>query len=98
MGMAVKAGVPGTEETCWCLLELGGIHERNGDLKSAEACYRESLAQRANYAYAYDALGRVLGKQGKYDVAEAMPERKHEIRWAKPDSIKTWPASTKLKA
>lgn len=72
MGMAVKAGVPGTEETCWCLLELGGIHERNGDLKSAEACYRESLAQRANYAYAYDALGRVLGKQGKYDVAEAM--------------------------
>lgn len=70
MGMAIKAGVPGTEETCWCLLQLGGIHERTGDLKSAEACYRESLAQRTNYAYAMQALGRILGKKGAYAEAE----------------------------
>lgn len=75
MGMAIKAGVPGTEETAWCLLELGGIHERKGDLESAAACYRESAAQRANYAYAMAALGRVLGKQQQYAQAEVQLQK-----------------------
>lgn len=72
MGMAIRSGVPGSDETCWCLLQLGGIHERNGDIKNAIACYRESLAERTNYAYAMDALARVLGKQGEYAEAEQL--------------------------
>ncbi len=70
MTMAVKAGVPGTEETCWCLIQLGGIHERNGDLKSAQACYEEASAERNNYAAAIAALGRIKTKQKNYADAE----------------------------
>lgn len=70
MTMAVKSGVPGTEETCWCLIQLGGIHERSGDLKSAQACYEEANAERANYAAGIAALGRVKAKQNNYADAE----------------------------
>ncbi len=70
MDMAVKAGVPGAEETSWCLVQLGGLYERSGDLKKAEGCYRNAIEQRSNYAFALAALGRIEGKQKKYADAE----------------------------
>ncbi len=70
MTMAVKSGVPGTEETCWCLIQLGGIYERDGDLKSAKDCYQEAMAERKNYAPGMAALGRIMCKQKQYVDAE----------------------------
>ncbi len=64
MDLAVKAGLGGTEETSWCLVQLGGLYERSGDLRTAEEHYRRALAERKNYPFALDALGRVHAKQG----------------------------------
>jgi len=70
MELAVKAGYPGAEETCWSRVQLGGIHERNGDLKKADEQYQAALVERANYPFALAAAGRVAGKLKQYEVAE----------------------------
>ncbi|MEO8589894.1 MAG: tetratricopeptide repeat protein [Flavobacteriales bacterium] len=70
MDMAVKAGYPGSEETSWCRVQLGGLHERNGDIASAEKQYRQALAERPDYPFALAALGRVTGKMKNYTEAE----------------------------
>jgi len=70
MEMAIKAGYPGAEETSWCRVQLGGIHERNGDLKMADEQYAAALAERADYPFALAAAGRVAGKMKNYTKAE----------------------------
>ena len=71
MEMAIKAGYPGAEETSWCRVQLGGIHERSGDLKKADEQYAAALAERADYPFALAAAGRVAGKMKNYTKAEA---------------------------
>ena len=70
MDMAIKAGMPGAEETSWCLTQLGGLHERAGQLEKAEGCYRNTIEQRPNYPFAIAALARIEGKQKKFVDAE----------------------------
>jgi tetratricopeptide (TPR) repeat protein len=70
MEMAVQAGMPGTEETEWARLHLGGLHEKYGSLKAAEQQYRQCLAARENYPFALAALAVVEMKQGKMQDAE----------------------------
>jgi tetratricopeptide (TPR) repeat protein len=70
MDMAVKAGYPGAEETSWCRVQLGGIHERNGDLAKANEHYMQALAERGDYPFALAAAGRVAGKQKDFARAE----------------------------
>lgn len=71
MDMAVKAGYPGTDETSWCRLQLGGLHERLGDLDAAAAQYAQTLVERPDYPFALAASGRVNGKRKNYGKAEA---------------------------
>lgn len=71
MELAVKAGYPGTEETSWCRVQLGGIHERNGELDKANEQYMQALAERGDYPFALAAVGRVAGKQGDHAKAES---------------------------
>ena len=75
MEMAIKAGYPGAEETSWCRVQLGGIHERSGDLKMADEQYAAALAERADYPFALAAAGRVAGKLKNYAKAEAFLEQ-----------------------
>lgn len=70
MEMAVTAGVPGVEETEWCRVQLGGLHERTGDLKTAEEIYRTSASFRKNYPFALAALASVEGKLKRFTDAE----------------------------
>ncbi|HRH38123.1 MAG TPA: hypothetical protein PK760_07255, partial [Flavobacteriales bacterium] len=70
MDMAVKAGYPGSEETSWCRVQLGGLSERNGDLIKAQRQYEQALAERPNYPFALAAIGRVEGKLKHYPEAE----------------------------
>jgi len=71
MDMAVKAGYPGSEETSWCRVQLGGLHERNGAIDVAKQHYQQALAERPDYPFALAALGRVEGKLKNYTEAEA---------------------------
>jgi pentatricopeptide repeat protein len=77
MDLAVKAGMSGTEEASWCLVQSGGLHERSGDLRTAEAQYSRALSERRNYPFALDALGRVHAKLGSH--AQAMKEIQQAI-------------------
>lgn len=72
MELAVKAGYPGAEETSWSRVQLGGIHERYGDLKKADEQYQLALAERPDYPFALAAAGRVAGKQKSYVRAEEL--------------------------
>lgn len=75
MDRAVKAGATGLEETSWCRVQLGGLHERKGDLDKAEEQFALALAERKNYPFALAALGRVHRKRGDPERATAELER-----------------------
>ena len=69
MEMAVQAGVPGTEQTEWARLHLGGLYEKQGDLTAAETQYVTSLQYRENYPFAYAALAKIEMQQNKNEAA-----------------------------
>lgn len=77
MDRAVKAGATGLEETSWCRVQLGGLHERAGDLDKAEEQFALALAERKNYPFALAALGRVHRKRG--DTKTAIKELEQAI-------------------
>lgn len=70
MDQAVKAGYPGFEETEWCRVQLGKLHEDRGDLTAAREQYELANGYRKNYPMAMAALGRIALKQGKTEQAE----------------------------
>ncbi|NNC84111.1 MAG: tetratricopeptide repeat protein [Flavobacteriales bacterium] len=74
MDLAVKSGYPGNENTAWCRLTLGQLHEKTGDLEAAEAQYRQALAERPDYPFATAALASVAQKKGEYAQAEELLE------------------------
>jgi tetratricopeptide (TPR) repeat protein len=59
MIMAVKAGVPGSEETAWAMLTLGEIYLDMGRVEEAQSTFEAILSQRPNYPFAVAALGDV---------------------------------------
>lgn len=69
MDLAVRAGVPGLEQTEWCRVMLGRLHEESGELARAEAAYRSALQLRPAYAYAQAGLARVACARGDYATA-----------------------------
>lgn len=75
MEMAVKAGVPGTEQTSWCRLTLGELYETYGDLDRAEGEYRTLLQERADYPFAYAGLASIEEKKGNLEEALSYVER-----------------------
>ncbi len=64
MEMAVSAGYPGQEQTCWALMTLGELYENYGDLKQAEMQYHIILEQRPEYPFAIAALAKLEIEKG----------------------------------
>ncbi|QIX61060.1 tetratricopeptide repeat protein [Hymenobacter sp. BT18] len=69
MQMAVRAGVPGMEQTEWARVTLGHLYEITGNLEQAENNYQQSLQYRPSYAYALAGLGRVERARQHYPAA-----------------------------
>ncbi|NUO01698.1 MAG: tetratricopeptide repeat protein [Saprospiraceae bacterium] len=64
MEMAVSAGYPGQEQTCWARMTLGELYEHYGDTKMAEMQYRIILEERPEYPFAIAALGNLEIEKG----------------------------------
>lgn len=71
MELAVSAGYPGYEQTSWCRLTLGHLHETYGDLEAARMHYEIALQERPNYPFAIAAIAGIHMKKKNYTEAEA---------------------------
>lgn len=78
MDMAVKAGLPGLEQTAWARVNLGQLYEHTGQLSEAEMQYRLTLMERENYAYAYAGLARIEKAKGNYTEATSYLEKANQ--------------------
>ena len=74
MNLAIAAGGWAPENTAWCLVELGNMYFKTGQLDSAEKAYTNALALFDGYHTANAGLGRVKAAQGK--TAEAIERYK----------------------
>jgi tetratricopeptide (TPR) repeat protein len=70
MILAVKAGLPGGEETEWARYTLGNLYLNQGRISEAEREYMTAIAERPEYPFAIGGLARVRIAQGR--TAEAM--------------------------
>src|SRR5207247_1130081 len=69
MKLAVAAGGPAPENTAWCLVELGGMFFKGGQLDAAEQAYSQALMLFPGYHSAQAGIGRVKAAQGKRQEA-----------------------------
>lgn len=74
MTLAAGAGGWAPENTAWCLVELGNMYFKTGQLDAAEQAYKNALALFDGYHSASAGLGRVEAAQGK--TAEAIAHYK----------------------
>ncbi len=74
MTLAINAGGWAPENTAWCLVELGNMYFKTGQVDSAEKAYSNALALFDGYHTANAGLGRVKAAQGK--TAEAIERYK----------------------
>ena len=75
MLMAVRSGIPGTEETSWATLELAQLLDRCGDHHDAEQVLQVLLEQRPDYPFALDALAKLQLDKGNTASAKTYLDR-----------------------
>jgi tetratricopeptide (TPR) repeat protein len=79
MIMAVKAGMPGLEQTAWTRVTLGKLYEKQGDLANAELQYRIALEQTQHYAFAVAGLARIQSYKKNYKEAIVLYQKSADI-------------------
>lgn len=72
MELAIDAGAPGDENTEWCRVQLGKLHEKSGRLHYARMYYTIASQNRENYPYALAGLARLAASEKKYTEALAL--------------------------
>ena len=68
--LAVSAGFPGQEATCWARLTLGELYETYGDTEAAKQQYELALAERQDYPFAIAKLANLKFAEGELEAAE----------------------------
>ncbi len=69
MKQAIQSGSRSPENVAWCLVDLGNIYFKTGQLDTAELAYNAALKVFPQYHAAYYGLGRLHAAQGKYPAA-----------------------------
>jgi tetratricopeptide (TPR) repeat protein len=69
MKQAIAAGSSSAENTAWCLVDLGNLFFKTGQLDFAGQAYRTALATFRGYYPAYAGLGRLAAAQGNFPEA-----------------------------
>ncbi len=72
MEMAVKAGLPGTEEAAWARLTLGELFARYDQPDKALEQYQRILAERPGYPFAIAAMADLAADAGEHAKAEKL--------------------------
>jgi tetratricopeptide (TPR) repeat protein len=70
MQKAIEAGSSSPENVAWCMVDLGNIYWKSGQIKEAGDSFRNALRTFRGYHPAYAGLARVMAAQG--DAAGAI--------------------------
>ncbi|MBV9743288.1 MAG: tetratricopeptide repeat protein [Acidobacteriia bacterium] len=79
MKKAIEAGSTSAENVAWCMVDLGGIYFKTGQLDLARQSFTDALRTFKNYHPAYAGLGKVLAETGDVEGAIASYRRAQEI-------------------
>ena len=79
MKKAIEAGSSSPENIAWCMVDLGNIYFKTGQLALAQQSFTDALRTFKNYHPAYAGLGRVLAETGDIAGAIANYRRAQEI-------------------
>ena len=69
MKQAISAGSSSSENVAWCLVELGKLHFKAGQVEDASKAYQSALRVFPNYHPALAGLGMVEASMGEYQAA-----------------------------
>jgi tetratricopeptide (TPR) repeat protein len=75
MELAIDAGARGDENTEWCRVQLGKLHEKAGQLNYAKMHYTIASQNRENYPYALAGLAGIAAGEKKYAEALALYQK-----------------------
>jgi len=70
MGLAIKAGYPGYEETAWAMQTLGELYQRYGQIENAKKVFEDILVMRPNYPFAVASLADIQSLKGDVSSSE----------------------------
>ncbi|MGD0365015.1 MAG: tetratricopeptide repeat protein, partial [Bryobacteraceae bacterium] len=71
MKQAIESGARSPENTAWCLVDLGNLYFKTGDLDRAGQSFAEAARTFPGYHAAHAGLGRVQAARGSYAEAIA---------------------------
>jgi len=75
MKRAIQSGSPSSENTAWCLVELGHLYMKSGQIAAAEQAYSTGIKVFPGYHPGYAGLGRAQAANGDVKAAIASFER-----------------------
>ncbi|MGA3189817.1 MAG: tetratricopeptide repeat protein [Bryobacteraceae bacterium] len=75
MQKAVNAGGPSSENTAWCLVELGHLYLKNGQADEAEKAYAAAVRVFPGYHPGYAGMGKAQAAKGEFKAAIASYEK-----------------------
>jgi tetratricopeptide (TPR) repeat protein len=79
MKRAIEAGSSSAENVAWCMVDLGGIYLKSGELALAKQSFTDALRTFKNYHPAYAGLGKALTDTGDLKGAIESYRRAQEI-------------------
>jgi tetratricopeptide (TPR) repeat protein len=79
MKKAIESGSSSPENVAWCMVDLGNIYFKSGQLALARQSFTDALRTFKNYYPAYAGLGRVLAETGDVPGAIQNYRRAQEI-------------------
>jgi tetratricopeptide (TPR) repeat protein len=71
MKQAIGSGARSPENTAWCLVDLGNLYFKTGDIDQADRSYAQAVRTFPGYHAAQAGLGRVYAARGSYADAVA---------------------------
>jgi len=69
MKKAIGAGSASSENTAWCLVELGHLYLKNGQVDEAEQAYATAVRVFPGYHPGYAGMGRAQAAKGQFKAA-----------------------------
>jgi tetratricopeptide (TPR) repeat protein len=75
MKHAIQSGAPSSENTAWCLVELGHLYLKSGKVEEAEQAYAAAIKAFPGYHPGYAGLGRAQAAKGEVTAAISSFER-----------------------